>query len=72
MNLDSPGLKLESELHKLPLPPPPGSPASPSSALPTPRSPGTNENSGYNASKWRKGKLLGRGTFGHVYLGFNR
>lgn len=22
--------------------------------------------------KWRKGRLLGRGTFGHVYLGFNR
>ncbi|KAL1538962.1 mitogen-activated protein kinase kinase kinase [Salvia divinorum] len=71
MSLDSPGGKLEegkSELHKLPLPP--GSPASPS-ALPTPRSPGTNESSSYNASKWRKGKLLGRGTFGHVYLGFN-
>ena len=23
-------------------------------------------------SKWRKGRLLGRGTFGHVYEGFNR
>lgn len=23
-------------------------------------------------SQWKKGKLLGRGTFGHVYLGFNR
>ncbi|KAL1556973.1 mitogen-activated protein kinase kinase kinase [Salvia divinorum] len=71
MSLDSPGGKLEegkSEFHKLPLPP--SSPASPS-ALPTPRSPGTNESSSYNASKWRKGKLLGRGTFGHVYLGFN-
>jgi mitogen-activated protein kinase kinase kinase 3 len=22
-------------------------------------------------SNWKKGKLLGRGTFGHVYLGFN-
>ncbi|XP_057770103.1 mitogen-activated protein kinase kinase kinase 3 [Salvia miltiorrhiza] len=71
MSLDSPGGKLEegkSEFHKLPLPP--GSPAN-SSALPTPRSPGTNESSSCNSSKWRKGKLLGRGTFGHVYLGFN-
>ncbi|MCD9644079.1 hypothetical protein HAX54_032057 [Datura stramonium] len=25
-----------------------------------------------NMSKWKKGRLLGRGTFGHVYLGFNR
>lgn len=23
-------------------------------------------------SQWKKGKLLGSGTFGHVYLGFNR
>jgi hypothetical protein len=23
-------------------------------------------------SQWRKGKLLGSGTFGQVYLGFNR
>ncbi|XP_047977132.1 mitogen-activated protein kinase kinase kinase 3-like isoform X2 [Salvia hispanica] len=71
MSLDSPGGKLEegkSEFHKLPLPP--GSPSSPS-ALPTPRSPGTTESSSYNASKWRQGKLLGRGTFVHVYLGFN-
>ncbi|KAH6791396.1 mitogen-activated protein kinase kinase kinase 3 [Perilla frutescens var. frutescens] len=71
MNLDSPGSKPEegkNECHKLPLPP--GSPASPS-ALPTPRSPGANESSSCNSSKWRKGKLLGRGTFGHVYLGFN-
>ncbi|KAJ3671609.1 hypothetical protein LUZ60_007688 [Juncus effusus] len=25
----------------------------------------------YLQSQWKKGKLLGRGTFGHVYLGFN-
>ncbi|XP_011099741.1 mitogen-activated protein kinase kinase kinase 3-like [Sesamum indicum] len=71
INLDSPAAKLEdgrSECHKLPLPP--GSPASPS-ALPTPRSPGITESSCSNSSKWRKGRLLGRGTFGHVYLGFN-
>ncbi|KAK6125580.1 hypothetical protein DH2020_040673 [Rehmannia glutinosa] len=71
INLDSPSAKLEegkTELHRLPLPP--GPPASPS-ALPTPRSPGINESSSSNSSKWRKGRLLGRGTFGHVYLGFN-
>ncbi|XWS15214.1 hypothetical protein CRYUN_Cryun35bG0075300 [Craigia yunnanensis] len=39
-----------------PLPLPPGSPIRPSKNSP---------------SKWKKGKLLGRGTFGHVYAGFN-
>ncbi|XWS25032.1 hypothetical protein CRYUN_Cryun27aG0036000 [Craigia yunnanensis] len=39
-----------------PLPLPPGSPTRPSKSSP---------------SKWKKGKLLGRGTFGHVYVGFN-
>ncbi|PIN20787.1 MEKK [Handroanthus impetiginosus] len=71
INLDSAGAKLEEgrgEYHRLPLPP--GSPASPS-ALPTPRSPGRTESSTSNSSRWRKGRLLGRGTFGHVYLGFN-
>lgn len=74
MNLDSPAAKLEdgkSERHRLPLPPGSPPPASPS-ALPTPRSPGITESSSCNSSKWRKGRLLGRGTFGHVYLGFNR
>ncbi|KAL2521295.1 mitogen-activated protein kinase kinase kinase 3 [Forsythia ovata] len=71
INLDSPTGKLEdgrSECHRLPLPP--GSPTSPS-ALPTPRSPGRAECSSSLSSKCRKGRLLGRGTFGHVYLGFN-
>ncbi|KAL3630129.1 hypothetical protein CASFOL_023113 [Castilleja foliolosa] len=72
INLDTPAVKLEEGktefLHRLPLPP--SSPTSPS-ALPTPRSPGINESSTSNSSKWRKGRLLGRGTFGHVYLGFN-
>ncbi|CAK9148734.1 unnamed protein product [Ilex paraguariensis] len=71
LTLDSPTGKLEdgkSECHRLPLPP--GSPTSPS-ALPTPRTCGTTENSDCNWSKWKKGRLLGRGTFGHVYLGFN-
>ncbi|XP_016477982.1 mitogen-activated protein kinase kinase kinase 3-like [Nicotiana tabacum] len=73
INLDSPTGKLDndvrSECHQLPLPP--GSPPSPS-ALPNPRPCGVAEGSTVNMSKWKKGRLLGRGTFGHVYLGFNR
>lgn len=68
MSVDSPTGRIEdgkSQCHKLPLPP--GSPTSPS-ALPCSRTSGVTENS---LSKWKKGKLLGRGTFGHVYLGFN-
>ncbi|KAF0894689.1 hypothetical protein E2562_001981 [Oryza meyeriana var. granulata] len=42
-----------------PLPRPPGSPCSPCSSL---RS---------VSSQWKKGKLLGSGTFGQVYQGFN-
>lgn len=42
-----------------PLPLPPILPTSPSSS------------SRPSQSSWKKGKLLGRGTFGHVYLGFN-
>lgn len=44
-----------------PLPLPPSSPVSPSSF-----------SSRSSQTQWKKGKLLGRGTFGHVYLGFNR
>ena len=67
-SLDSPTGKQDdgrSQGHPLPLPP--GSPTSPS-ALSNTRTIGVVE----NLSKWKKGKLLGRGTFGHVYLGFNR
>ncbi|KAK1586669.1 hypothetical protein Q3G72_004882 [Acer saccharum] len=78
VSLESPTGRLEdgkSQCHRLPLPPgspthppgsptlPPGSPTSPST-LPTSRTENT-------LSNWKKGKLLGRGTFGHVYLGFN-
>ncbi|XP_051126898.1 mitogen-activated protein kinase kinase kinase 3 [Andrographis paniculata] len=66
ISLDSPGSKQEFEGHRLPLPP-----VSLSSTSSTPRSPGISESSSSHSSKWRKGKLLGRGTFGHVYLGFN-
>ncbi|ESW31835.1 hypothetical protein PHAVU_002G272100 [Phaseolus vulgaris] len=74
LSLDSPTGKQDerrSECHPLPLPP--GSPTSPSSVLSNSitRPNGLLENATSNVSKWRKGKLLGRGTFGHVYLGFN-
>ncbi|KAL2342917.1 hypothetical protein Fmac_004202 [Flemingia macrophylla] len=71
LSLDSPTGKQEegrSECHPLPLPP--GSPTSPS-VLSNARANGQLENSTSTVSKWRKGKLLGRGTFGHVYMGFN-
>ncbi|KAF5745134.1 mitogen-activated protein kinase kinase kinase YODA [Tripterygium wilfordii] len=70
-SLESPTRRSEdgrSQGHPLPLPP--GSPTSPS-ALPTTRSGGVTENAPCSLSKWKKGRLLGRGTFGHVYLGFN-
>ncbi|XP_058226213.1 mitogen-activated protein kinase kinase kinase 3 isoform X2 [Rhododendron vialii] len=70
-NLESPTGKQEdgkAECHRLPLPP--GSPSS-SSTLPTTRTCMVIESTQSNFSRWRKGRLLGRGTFGHVYLGFN-
>ncbi|XP_026664371.1 mitogen-activated protein kinase kinase kinase YODA-like isoform X2 [Phoenix dactylifera] len=68
----------KKQSHRLPLPPinisvspfPPNN-----STLNTPpsipRSPGRTENSTSPGSRWKKGKLIGRGTFGHVYVGFN-
>lgn len=70
LSLDSPTGKQDdgrSQCHQLPLPP--GSPTSPS-ALCNARATGMQEHT--DSSKWKKGKLLGRGTFGHVYMGFNR
>ncbi|KAK4572553.1 hypothetical protein RGQ29_030827 [Quercus rubra] len=54
-SLESPSVKLKSRRH-------------PCHALPLP--PGS-PSSEKLQSKWRKGRLLGRGTFGHVYEGFN-
>ncbi|CAN4087718.1 unnamed protein product [Withania somnifera] len=65
--------------HPLPLPPltiSNSSPFSHSNSVATSpsvsRSPGRAENLASPGSRWKKGKLLGRGTFGHVYVGFNR
>ncbi|KAG9457292.1 hypothetical protein H6P81_001800 [Aristolochia fimbriata] len=72
-NPDSPTERTEdgkSQGHPLPLPP--GSPNSSSSSH-VMRSNGAqpHENGQTLRSKWKKGRLLGRGTFGHVYVGFN-
>ncbi|KAH9602648.1 hypothetical protein KSS87_005133 [Heliosperma pusillum] len=50
--------------HKLPLPP-----ASFSSYFP--KNCGRGESSTSSLSRWKKGRMIGSGTFGHVYLGFN-
>ncbi|KAL8168235.1 hypothetical protein V2J09_009734 [Rumex salicifolius] len=70
-SLESPIGKVDdgrSQCHPLPLPP--SSPTSPS-AVHNSRASFATENTNNAQSKWKKGRLLGRGTFGHVYLGFN-
>ncbi|KAJ6417650.1 hypothetical protein OIU84_001103 [Salix udensis] len=69
---------VKQQSHRLPLPPitisspSPFSHSNSAAASPSvPRSPGRAENPTGPGSRWKKGKLLGRGTFGHVYLGFN-
>ncbi|KAE9611318.1 hypothetical protein Lal_00011602 [Lupinus albus] len=68
----------KQQSHRLPLPPlvvTKSSPFSHSNSAATspsvPRSPARADNPMSPGSRWKKGKLLGRGTFGHVYLGFN-
>ncbi|KAM7250371.1 hypothetical protein ACFE04_022254 [Oxalis oulophora] len=53
-------------VHPLPLPLPPGAPANPAQQV-TPKSDVVPMN-----SQWQKGKLIGRGTFGSVYVASNR
>uniref|UniRef100_A0A2P2MV66 mitogen-activated protein kinase kinase kinase n=1 Tax=Rhizophora mucronata TaxID=61149 RepID=A0A2P2MV66_RHIMU len=68
----------KQQSHRLPLPPVTISNSSPfphsnsAAASPSvPRSPGRAENPTSPGPRWKKGKLLGRGTFGYVYVGFN-
>ncbi|AQK73377.1 Mitogen-activated protein kinase kinase kinase YODA [Zea mays] len=67
----------KKQTHRLPLPPLSIANSStflPNSSNPTSpisRSPGRTENPPSPGSRWKKGKLIGRGTFGHVYAGFN-
>ncbi|XP_042495243.1 mitogen-activated protein kinase kinase kinase 3-like isoform X2 [Macadamia integrifolia] len=57
--------------HFHPLPLPPGSPTNRCTSPTLRNSSGANESINCLRSRWKKGKLLGRGTFGHVYVGFN-
>ncbi|KAG8065711.1 hypothetical protein GUJ93_ZPchr0004g39069 [Zizania palustris] len=68
----------KKQSHKLPLPPLSISHSSflpnnstPTSPISVPHSPGRSENPPSPGSRWKKGKLIGCGTFGHVYVGFN-
>ncbi|XP_075502486.1 mitogen-activated protein kinase kinase kinase YODA-like isoform X3 [Primulina tabacum] len=68
----------KQQSHPLPLPPllisnssPFSHPSSAVTSPSVPRSPGRAENPTTSGPRWKKGKLLGRGTFGHVYVGFN-
>ena len=70
---------VKPQSHRLPLPPlavtntlpfSHSNSAAPSPSMP--RSPGRADNPISPGSRWKKGKLLGRGTFGHVYVGFNK
>lgn len=69
----------KQQSHRLPLPPvavsnssPFSHPNSAATSPSVPRSPGRSEAPASPGSRWKKGKLLGRGTFGHVYVAFNR
>ncbi|KAJ8526933.1 hypothetical protein K7X08_029410 [Anisodus acutangulus] len=66
----------KQQSHRLPLPPisiPHSSVFSPSYSMApaNSRSPGRTGNPPSPGPRWKKGRLVGRGTFGHVYLGFN-
>lgn len=66
----------KQQSHRLPLPPisiPQSSAFSLSYSMTSaiPRSPGRTGNPPSPGPRWKKGRLIGRGTFGHVYLGFN-
>ncbi|KAL4574814.1 hypothetical protein LXL04_021652 [Taraxacum kok-saghyz] len=69
---------VKQKSHRLPLPPVtisnslPFSQSNSAATSPSvPRSPGRPESLLSPGSRWKKGKLLGRGSFGHVYVGFN-
>nr|GEW05097.1 mitogen-activated protein kinase kinase kinase YODA-like [Tanacetum cinerariifolium] len=68
----------KKQTYPLPLPPlnmsnnGPYSPSYSTGTTPTfPRSPSRADLLVSHGSRWKKGRLLGRGTFGHVYLGFD-
>ncbi|XP_002971342.2 mitogen-activated protein kinase kinase kinase 3 [Selaginella moellendorffii] len=69
---------LEVSAHRLPLPPAVPSPLvasnfppSPNASAVPPRSPNRSDSPTTSTTKWQKGKLIGRGSFGNVYVGFD-
>ncbi|GAB2226150.1 hypothetical protein Droror1_Dr00021943 [Drosera rotundifolia] len=72
LNLDSPtGRHEEGRSQGHPLPLPPGSPTSASPVHPLRASVSAENSSSCKGAKWLKGELLGRGSFGQVFKGFN-
>lgn len=68
---------VKQESYPLPLPPTPISHVSPPKSAaklpsPPPHSPKGAENVKIPGTSWKKGKLIGKGPLGDVYLGFNR
>ncbi|CAN8264107.1 unnamed protein product [Cochlearia groenlandica] len=66
------GRRENSNVHPLPLPPGAACPSSsPASSVPFPQAPPLKVDSFPMNSQWIKGKLIGRGTFGSVYVASN-
>ncbi|MED6214298.1 hypothetical protein PIB30_101705 [Stylosanthes scabra] len=62
---------INNNVHPLPLPPPSSALTSPTAAYAQSQG-GRNNESCSMQSQWQKGKLIGRGTFGSVYVATNR
>lgn len=65
------GRRENSNVHPLPLPPGAACPSSLAASVPCPQAPQKIDSFPMN-SQWKKGKLIGRGTFGSVYVASNR
>ncbi|KAK1374370.1 putative GPCR kinase [Heracleum sosnowskyi] len=61
----------EHQRHRLPLPPINISPSYSAETTPVPQSPSRADNPSSHGPRWKKGKLIGQGTYGQVYVGFD-
>ncbi|XP_010444722.1 PREDICTED: mitogen-activated protein kinase kinase kinase YODA-like isoform X2 [Camelina sativa] len=64
------GRRDSCNVHPLPLPPGAACPSSSAASVPCPQAPLKQDSFPMN-SQWKKGKLIGRGTFGSVYVASN-
>ncbi|XP_023637062.1 mitogen-activated protein kinase kinase kinase 5 isoform X1 [Capsella rubella] len=64
------GRRDNCNVHPLPLPPGAACPSSTAASVPCPQAPLKQDSFPMN-SQWKKGKLIGRGTFGSVYVASN-